>query len=222
MKRIYQLYLLFIAVVFSGSISAQTMLERYEKAEQFLPKNISKLAKNVSLRIHPVEETSNFWYKLQTEKGERYYFFDGENIKSKEAFDHIQLADAILEETGKEIAPDSLKLNGLKFKLKENRIQFKIAKTLYEMRLEDYSVEKVNTDGNKKKNQAVSPDGNWMAEVKEYNLFLTDLNTKEEFQLTDDGIEKYEYATLLSSYKLVDESVGEEYDPSIYLNWSTD
>ena len=95
MKPIHQLYILFVSILISGSISAQTILERYEKAEQFLPKNISKLTKNVSLRIHPIEETSNFWYKLETEKGERYYFFDGEKIKSNEAFDHIQLADTL-------------------------------------------------------------------------------------------------------------------------------
>lgn len=72
------------------------------------------------------------------------------------------------------------------------------------------------------KNQSLSPDKKWLAEVKNYNLFLTNTETDEEFQLTNDGVEKYEYATPISWYKLMDESQGEEYDPSIQVNWSDD
>jgi dipeptidyl aminopeptidase/acylaminoacyl peptidase len=53
-------------------------------------------------------------------------------------------------------------------------------------------------------------------------LFLINANSGEEFQLSSDGIERYEYATPISWYKMVDVSVGEKYDPSIYVNWSKD
>ncbi|NOR76570.1 MAG: hypothetical protein GQ525_15620, partial [Draconibacterium sp.] len=214
--------LLIIIVLVAGSVSAQTILERYKKAELFLPKNVSKLTRNVSVRVNQVDETSSFWYKLQTETGEKYYFFDGEKIKSKEAFDPIQLAEAIEQETGKNVSSDSLKLADLKFKLKGNSIQFKIDTIFYEVRLDDYSIEKINKKKKYKKNQSVSPDEKWIAEVRDFNLFLKDVITGEEFQLTLDGIEKHEYATPLSWYKMVDESVGAEYDPTIYVSWSND
>ena len=98
-----------LAMLFAvTNISAQSTLERYQKAEEFLPKNISKLTRNVNLRINPVEGTSDFWYKLQTEEGEKYYYFNGEDINSEEAFDHIKLAASLSGFTEKEVNPDSL------------------------------------------------------------------------------------------------------------------
>ena len=222
MKRFVVVLLSCFVLLMVNKVSAQNMLERYQKAEQFLPKNISKLTRNVSVRINPVDETSDFWYKLQTEKGEKYYFFDGEKIKVKEAFDHIQLAETIEHKTGKRMSPDSLKLQGLKFKLKGNSIQFKIDTVSYEVRLDDYSIEVINNKKTYKKYQSVSPDEKWIAEVRDFNLFLINTKSGETFQLTTDGVEKYEYATPVSWYKMKDETVGADYDPSIYVSWSHD
>ena len=220
--RLIKKALLIITILVAGSVSAQTMTECYQNAEQFLPKNISKLTRNVSFRANLVEGTSDFWYKLQSEKGEKYFYFDGKNIKSKEAFDHIQLAESIEHETGKSISPDSLKLQDLKFNLKVNTIEFKVDTVLYEVRLDDYSIAKIDKRKSVKKNQSESPDKKWIAEVRDFNLFLINIETGEEFQLTTDGIKKYEYATPLSWYKMVDESLGAEYDPTIYVSWSND
>lgn len=213
---------LLVLVFLSEILSAQNMIHRYQKAEQLLPKNITKLTKNVSIRINSIDETNDFWYKLQTEKGEKYYLFDGEKSEPKEAFDHVRLAELINTEIKKNFKPDSLKLSNLKFDLKEGKIQFTVDANLYEVNLNDYSLEKKERKKSLKKNQSESPDGKWIAEVRNYNLFIKNTKSGEEFQLSDDGIQKYEYATPLSWYKLVDESIGEEYDPSIYVNWSED
>lgn len=214
---LYSILLMF----YSSSVLGQTMLERYQKAEQFLPKNISELTRNLTLRINPVDETPHFWYKLQTEKGERYYWFDGSALKAKEAFDHVKLSEAIGKISGEVPSPDSLDLRGLKFNTKENNIQFRLDTIQVEVQLDEYSIEKV-TDKKYKKHQSLSPNKKWLVEVRDYNLILTDVRTEETFQLTNDGIRKYEYATPLSWYKMVDESKGEEYDPSIFIRWSDD
>jgi len=214
--------ILFITAILPCCLSAQNHQERYEKAEQFLPKNISKLVRNVTIKVNQIEETNHFWYKIQTENGEKYHFFDGDKIKSKEAFDHIQLAELITQASGKIVSSDSLKLPGLKFNLTDNSIQFKPDTILYEVRLEEYTIRKTEGEKKYKKNQSISPNNNWITEIRNYNLFLIDANSGEEFQLTSDGLEKYEYATPLSWYKLEDISVGKKYDPSIYVSWSKD
>ncbi len=219
MKRL----LLFVfALIIQGSSFSQTILERYQKAEKLLPKNSTKLTKNLSIRPNSVEGTGDFWYKLQTEKGDRYYYFDGENIKSNEAFDHLKLAAAISEFTPKTINPDSLDLKQVEFKPKENTIEFRFDTLLLKTNLSDYSTTKREREKRTQGNQSVSPDKKWIAEVKEYNLFLKNVETEEVFQLTTDGVEKYEYATELSWYKLKDESEGDKYDPTIFINWSSD
>jgi dipeptidyl-peptidase 4 len=124
MKRLF--FILSLLFCFSLFSAGQTMLERYQKAEQFLPKNISKLTRNVDIRVNPVAGSSDFWYKLQTEKGDKYYYFDGDSIKSKEAFDQMKLAASLSELLGKTINPDSLNLQRLTFKPKENKIVFRL------------------------------------------------------------------------------------------------
>ena len=211
-----------VFILITQCVSAQEMIERYRKAEQYLPGNISKFTRNISLSINPVEYSNHFWYTVETEKGRKFNFFDGVEIKSREAFDHYQLANAIQKQTGKSISPDSLELNALTFNLQRNTVEFRLDTNLLEVRLDDYSLLKKAVDKTIKKNQSQSPDKKWLVEVRDYNLFLIQIETREEFRLTDDGIEKYEYATPLSWYKLVDESVGEKYDPSIYIKWSND
>jgi hypothetical protein len=63
-----QVLFFFLSLVFPGILFSQTILERYQKAEQFLPKNTAKLTKNVTLQLNEVSGTSDFWYKIQTEK----------------------------------------------------------------------------------------------------------------------------------------------------------
>ena len=214
----------FISLIFCFSLfsASQTMLERYQKAEQFLPKNSSKLTRNVDVRVHPIEGTSDFWYQLQTEKGNKYYYFDGEKIKSDEAFDHLKLAALLSELLDKTISSDSLNLQHLTFKPKENKIEFRLDTLNLETDLSDYTTTRKEKEKRLPKNQSQSPDKKWIAEVKDYNLYLTNTETGETTQLTTDGVKKYEYATPLSWYKLVDESVGEKYDPSINVSWSAD
>ena len=207
---------------FSSLSNAQTMLEHYQKAEQFLPKNVSKLTRNVDVRINPVMGSSDFWYKLQTEKGDKYYYFDGENIKSEEAFDHLKLAASLSDLLDKTISPDSLNLQCLAFKPKEKKIEFRLDTINLETDLNDYTTIRKEREKRLPKNQSQSPDKKWIAEVKDYNLFLINIETGDTTQLTTDGVEKYEYATPLSWYKLVDESVGDKYDPSISVLWSAD
>ncbi|MBN1822467.1 MAG: DPP IV N-terminal domain-containing protein [Prolixibacteraceae bacterium] len=208
--------------IFSVSVCAQSMLERYQKSEQFLPKNISKLVLNASILPVAVENSDDFWYQLQTENGSKYFYFDGKKKKISEAFNHVELANAITNYTGKKISPDSLNLRGLKFLVKKNKVEFTQDTSLLEVDLSDYSVFEKEKEKHLPKNQSKSPNKKWIAKVKEYNLYLEDTETGEEFQLTDDGIEKYEYATPLSWYKLVDETEGDVYDPSIYVSWSED
>ncbi len=69
-----QILFLAIILIFSEFLHAQTILERYQKAEQFLPKNSVKLTKNVNIRSNEIEGTNDFWYKLQTETGDKYMF----------------------------------------------------------------------------------------------------------------------------------------------------
>jgi dipeptidyl aminopeptidase/acylaminoacyl peptidase len=221
MKQVLIFTFVFFAFL---ATEAQTMLDLYQKAEQFLPRNSSKLTRNVSLHFREVNGTTDFWYKLETENGSRYYYYNSENEVAEEAFDHERLAGAISEITQKKTHPDSLDLRRLVFKPGENKIEFRADTFQLGVNLSDYKATKKENERETRtpKSQSVSPDKKWVAEVRDYNLFLKNVSSEEEFQVTTDGELKYEYTTPLSWYRLVDESVGEEYDPSIFVRWSND
>ena len=219
MKRI--LFFL-LSLAFPGILFSQTILERYQKAEQFLPKNSVKLTRNVSLQFNEVGGTKDFWYKLQTKNGEKYYYFNGENKSAEEAFDHDKLALSLAVFLEKEVNPDSLNLQWLTFKPKDNKIEFIYDRKFLQVDLTNYTTTKKTSEKRLPKNQSESPDKKWLVEVKDYNLILKNTETGEETQLTTDGVEKYEYATELSWYNLVDISQKDQYDPSIFVNWSSD
>lgn len=211
-----------IIILLPGILSSQTILERYRKAEQFLPKNTAKLVKNAAIRLNEVAGSADLWYKIQTEKGEKYFYFEGKEKKVREAFDHDKLALSISLFLGKEVRPDSLALQRLVFHPDKNRIEFRLNKKNLEVNLADFTVRERKAEKPLPKNQSESPDKKWRVEVKNYNLFLIDTETGEETQLTTDGVEKYEYATEQSWYKKTDVSEEEKYDPSIFVNWSSD
>ncbi len=197
------------------------MLQRYQRAEQFLSKNITKLTKNISVDPNWVKDSDDFWFKEETEKGYKFMYFNAKKKEITEAFDHAKMAEIIGKLIDKNVNPDSLKLNNLTF-IERGKIGFQVKKKKLEVNLKDYTISEKEKEEKPAKWQSKSPDGKWTVSVKLYNLYLTNNETGEEVALTDDGIEKYEYATPLSWYKMKDESAGEKYDPSIYVRWSKD
>ncbi|MBW4889241.1 S9 family peptidase [Mucilaginibacter sp. HMF5004] len=62
-------------------------------------------------------------------------------------------------------------------------------------------------------NQVISPDGNNAAYIKDYNLWVRDVKTGKETQLTTDGIKNFGYATDNAGWKSSDGAI---------LKWSPD
>jgi len=221
MKKIYLTTLIIIAI---AKLSfSQGTTEDYQRAEKFLHFNVYNLVQNLYLNPNWINKTNDFWYKTETDNGHKFILVQTSKNEVKPAFDHKKIATALEKELGKTVNPDSLPFSKIKFKDKLKTIMFK-TDTLnfkYDIKkniLTQYTPKKNNL----KKNESKSPDGKWIAFVKDYNLYLKDSKTNEEFQLTTDGVELYDYATPLSWYKIVDESVGETYDPEIWVEWSPD
>jgi dipeptidyl-peptidase-4 len=66
---------------------------------------------------------------------------------------------------------------------------------------------------NPDKNEVVSPDGTKAAFIKDYNLWVKDLSTGKETQLTTDGVKYFGYATDNAGWKHSDKAI---------LRWSPD
>ena len=181
--------------------SAQNMLERYQKAEQFLPKNISKLVRNMEISPNWVKDSDDFWYKIETVSGYQYMYFNANRKTLAKAFDHHKMAEAIEGLIRKKQNPDSLNLDDIKFG-KGGNLTFKVDNKILKVNLAFYDISIIDKEEELLKNQSRSPDGKWIVSVKAYNLYLKNVENGNEIALTTNGIEKYEYATPISWYKL--------------------
>ena len=221
MKKIYLISLLILALT-KISLSQGTS-EDYQRAEKFLHFNIYNLVHNLNLNPNWINESSNFWFKTELENGHQFILVLADKNEVKQAFNHKKMAKALENELEKSINPDSLPFSKIKFKKDLKEILFKVDTLNFKYDITKNILSKYTPDKtNLKKNESKSPDGKWIAFVKNYNLYIKNIKTKDEFQLTTDGVDHFDYGTPLSWYEIVDLSVGNKYDPEIYVEWSPD
>lgn len=200
--------ILFILSCFSTRLLAQGTLADYQRAEKFLRKNVEKMIFHTRVIPNWIQDTSRFWYKNDIRKGKEFILVDAINKSRKPAFNHHKLAKALSRIMEKDYQPYALPFDSFEFAENGKTITFKIDSQHIKCNLKTYRCEKIKEE---KKDLAVStsPDGQWTAFVKNYNLYIRSVKTGEEFQLTTNATEKYAYGLSWDWYHLMNES-----DPS--------
>lgn len=218
--------ILVIVILFLNSkfiLFGQGQLQDYQRAEKLLPENVEKLVFN--LRVNPqwIEGSdSSFWYRIQRREGKVFMRVDSDVKRQFPAFDHVRLAEALTKLLEKEIQPWDLPFDRFEYEKKNRSILFTIDKDKWICDLKTYACTKYQEEKPEDPSESRSPDGKWIAFVRDYNLFIRDAATGEEYPLSTDGIEKYDYGTSLSWYWLYNVSDPEEETHHIYVNWSPD
>jgi dipeptidyl aminopeptidase/acylaminoacyl peptidase len=180
-----------IALLPMMSSAKQLSVEDYKKAEQQLSKSTSKLVTGTV--DYPLwSATGELVYRSNTIDGNRFYKIDNTTRAKTLAFDHGKLAQALARITESEVNQEKLPFYQVTF-TDTNKIKLSVKGKAYQCNLESYLC-KIDTL-TKKKNENLSPDGKQAVFIREHNLWLRDLATNEESQLTTDGIKDFGYAT---------------------------
>ncbi|NVM27123.1 MAG: DPP IV N-terminal domain-containing protein, partial [Desulfobacterales bacterium] len=185
-------------IILSGIAFAQGTKEDYERAEKLLPANIKKYAFKLRAVPHWIEKSDSFWYRNDTRDGKEFLFIDPVRNIRRPAFDHSKLAAALMLATGTEYSANKLPFESFDFVDEGKAIQFEVEKTTWKCDLETYVCVKVERK-ERRPDELPSPDGRWVAFVKDYNLYVRSADTGEEIQLSHDGEALYDYATPLPS-----------------------
>lgn len=192
--------LISLLLVFSFSftpdlLKAQTdssVLEAYERAEQMLSWNLAD--KVVRDRVSPNwVSDSVFWYEVQTRRGTEYMRVDAEEVIKRAAFDHEKLAGELQRVSGQNVDPWSMGIRSVSFAEDFSKVAFMFGGDSYRCDLDSYSCSTENAENNSVPMSVVSPDGRFAAYTKDYNLWVRDIETGEDLQLTTDGMEHYSY-----------------------------
>ena len=166
----------------------------YERAESFLPANLSGLVHNEIQQWQWVGE-NYATFRVQTPNGRQFMLMDLSTGEVGEAFDHQALVSALSEESQTEVSVLELPVNSIEMSEDLQSVRFSALRRQWEYELETGSLSVYSSEITQPASSIVSPDGQWAAFRKDHNLWVRNMSTGEDVQLTTDGEDLYGYAT---------------------------
>ncbi len=191
---------------------------------------------NAPSRFHWISGEPYCWYKNTSESGDQYLLVDVLATSQSEAFDHQRMADALAKLLSKPFVATELVLEDLTFDLDSGIARFQIDSVSISMDLLTYEGDVTETINRKSRNRrgywgnrsdelegdpVASPDKQWVAKIKEYNVVVVNKQTNEEVQLSYDGTEGNYYSSFIKwspdSRRLVTNRVNPSAKNKIYF-----
>lgn len=205
--------------LFATAAVAQTKTlttDDYKRAERLLGYNTEPL---VDHSVNPAWLDDNqLWYRDHDAKGDRYLRLDVATGKTDPAFDQAKLAKALSKATGKPVKAEKLSLTGYQIAA-DGGYDIELRGKHYLCNLKG-SGNCVAKDAEKKSASAkddgpgsLSPDKKREAFIRNWNLWVRDIASGKETQLTTDGVKDYGYAT---------DNAGWTHSDRAILVWSSD
>lgn len=213
-----------ILLFLSCSDSKNKISEKeYESAVSFMYNNYNnKTAFNLYTSAFWFDDELGIWFIDFSKEKKSYKTVDFKNpTEVKELFNHSKLAAALKNIDKVTVEENDLSLTNIQ-KI-TNGLSFTFDSKRYTVNLTSYEVTEQKKEEEKKQNQfeSLSPNGKWIAYVKEYNLFVKSTKTKRTYQLSFDGKKGYEYASWYGWYDKMKGENGER-PKRFYVDWSTD
>ena len=181
----------------------------YAQAEKFMPYNMNPLAYQGQVKAQPLDD-GLFWYKAVDGSGITYTLLDPAKATHTPAFDHEKLAALLNAASAGSLHadPHHLNLSDLSLSDSDRVLTFDANGAIFRCNLAaaPASCARLNPEqaGNSHEAHApltLSPDRKLGAFIRDWNLWVRNLATGEETQLTTDGVQDYGYATDNAGWK---------------------
>ncbi|MDB9724246.1 DPP IV N-terminal domain-containing protein [bacterium] len=184
-----------------------TTLERYRRAEALEHESIDgAMVSNALIQPHWIGDSDQFWYIRSTEdKGTEYRLVNAKTVNNTAAFDHKKLATALADTEGEPVTESTLPISHLEFC--DATVSFNAFDKRWQF---DGELKTIKSLVTYPAHWLISPDGTKAVFVKDYNLWVRDLNGGEERALTHDGQQHYAYAAQTEGRDLVGDFIGPE------------
>lgn len=159
---------------------------------------------------HWIGLTHAFWYVRHTPEGDFYQLVDADSRERSLLFNHDSLAVALRTASGREVRPGGLGLQRLSVSDDRKTLDFEFAGRRWHYRLEGNTLECrgdvpaprkgrhwMEVDDEKGGGPVTSPDGKWVAYVRENNVWVREKATGRERQLSYDGTIGFYYSSYI-------------------------
>jgi len=173
----------------------------YARAEKWMPYNTNPLVFRSGVR--PTWQADDrFWYRITTAEGSEFLLVDAAKGTRAPAFDHAKLAVALSAATGTTYDAHRLPFTDFELSADGQTISFSIQRRRWKC---DLVADKCSAEGTPPAsgqrgrggpaNDILSPDKKRAAFIRDFNLWVRDVATGKETQLTTDGVKDFGYAT---------------------------
>jgi dipeptidyl aminopeptidase/acylaminoacyl peptidase len=206
----------------SAQQGRQLTTEDYARAEKFMNYNVNPLV------YHSVERPvwladGRVWYRDRGPEGTTYTLVDPAKGTKGPAFDHAKLASA-LNVAGAKADAHNLSITEFSLSSKDQTVMLTMGQHHWSCDLSGTGVCKSTDPQNPQRALRgpltrgraafeLSPDGTKAAFIRDWNLWVRDVATSKETQLTTDGVKDYGYAT---------DNAGWQSSDAPVLLWSPD
>lgn len=195
----------------------------YERAESFMAYNTAPLIDKGSMMPNWFGG-DKFWYQISSNKGTEFIVVDPAKKTRTTAFDHAKLAAVLSAATSKTYEAGKLPFNSITFNEDGKSVSFTVDMKRWKYNLQNSQIAEDDNPppmavGGMRQgrmgggNEVLSPDGKKAVFIKDWNLWVRDVASKKETQLTTDGVKDYGYATDNAGWTMSDRPV---------VRWSPD
>jgi len=223
----------FLLTAFSFAVTAAASAQQtrvltandYQHAESFLSYNTQPLVDHDGVRANWLAG-DRFWYRVLTPTGSEFMLVNPAAKSRVAAFDQQKLASALSGATGQSYTASMLPFQTIgfaaggditfqadgkrwKYDNKSNQLSADTSRATSAERQQGQGRGGRRGGGN----EVLSPDGKRAAFIKNYNLWVRDVKTGQQTQLTTDGIKDFGYAT---------DNAGWTHSDAPVLLWSPD
>lgn len=189
----------------------------YARAEAVLPHHINELIFGLSVRPQWIGDGAEFWFERNTPQGRDYVRVNPISNQTTPLFDHDALVSQLAAASGKPLARKDLRLTGLKLDAKTGSLEFS-----HEGRKWRFDPTQGTVSPTAATNiSSTSPDGRWMAEVRDGDIYIVSVADGSARRLTQDGANS-PYATPLINLKDMAAQGTSRPEVSPVVIWSPD
>ncbi len=192
--RITAVLLITLLQVIPGAAQTRALTaDDYARAERFLGYNANPLVLNAGVRPVWLPD-DRFWYRVTTGNGAEFVLADPARGTREPAFDQANLAVTLSSAAGARYEAYQLPFTQFDFVDEGRSIAFNIANRRWTCDVRGERCTPANRSSDLP-DSVLSPDKKRAAFIRNYNLWVRDIGSGKETQLTKDGVKDFGYAT---------------------------
>jgi len=167
----------------------------YARAEKYLAQQTVPLVLKGAVRANWITP-DQFWYRNAIAEGAEYVLVDARARRRTRLFDHERMARALQGVSDTNFSPWDLPFTRAEISGDRRTVGFEDRLRSYTCDAVAYTCRVQTRDDNARGPASVtSPDGRYAAFIREHNLWIREVASGREIQLTTDGQQDYGYAT---------------------------